>query len=871
MDNEVISSGIAPLDEAIQGLRLGDNVVWRVANLADYKYFAEPFARHSISEGRDCYYLRFAPHEPIVSSVPGVETIELNPKQGFDAFTGEVYDLAERLGEEVFYVFDNLSALVEEWATDELLANFFQVTCPFLYELRTIAYFALSRQQHPHSAVARLRDTPQVLLDVYRVKGQMYVHPIKVLGRYSPHMFVPHAVSPDGWTHVVQSGDAATVTAAARKAPLGGPITQTAPWERVYRKLLQFVEDGDEVPEQNPEIRELKSHLCRMVMGSHPGFDRLADRYFTLDDLLSVRNRLIGSGRVGGKAAGMLLARAILRSEAEEVALDYGPVLERHDSFYIGSDVFFTFLVRNQLFRDRLHISHRAEISPEEFEEIGRRFQSGTFPAEIVDQFRSMIDYYGQAPIIVRSSSLLEDSFGNAFAGKYHSEFLANQGSPEERLESLMAAIKRVYASALSPDALAYRKRRGLLRNTEQMAVLVQRVSGMPYRNWFFPALAGVAFSRNMYAWTDRIDPKQGVIRLVFGLGTRAVERVGGDYPRMIPVSAPFLRPETGLDIAVHSQHAVDVLDMTANREVTLPLTEVLRDLDYPGMHYFVSQRTDDDIQHPVSNRVEGPAERLVLTFENLLRRTDFVSTLGGLLARLDSAYGMAVDVEFTAHVRHDGSVRVNLLQCRPMTLPGAAERVTVPSDLPAERVVFRTNRMLAGGEVHGIRHIVYVHPAAYAALPQSEKRSVGRAVGKINERFGSRGKLLTMGPGRWGSSNLDLGVNVGYADISNAAVLVEIARSESGQVPEVSYGTHFFLDLVEAGVIYLPVYPDEPESRYNEAMLHGAPSVLSEELPELSSLNELLRVIDVPAATGGMYAHVVADPDSQQAVCYLE
>ena len=187
--------------------------------------------------------------------------------------------------------------------------------------------------------------------------------------------------------------------------------------------------------------------------------------------------------------------------------------------------------MKNDLFRLRLQLTRDSHLTHEEFEEVEERFLDGEFPPAIMEQFRDMLDYFGQAPIIVRSSSLLEDSFGNAFAGKYRSEFCANQGSPEERMEAFLRAVKLVYASAINPDALSYRRKRGLGESDEQMAILVQRVSGMPYQNYFFPCLAGVAFSRNLYAWSNRIDPEQGMIRLVFGLGTRAVDRVGGDYP----------------------------------------------------------------------------------------------------------------------------------------------------------------------------------------------------------------------------------------------------------------------------------------------------------------------------------------------------
>jgi len=127
----------------------------------------------------------------------------------------------------------------------------------------------------------------------------------------------------------------------------------------------------------------------------------------------------------------------------------------------------------------------------------------------------------------------------------------------------------------------------------------------------------------------------------------------------------------------------------------------------------------------------------------------------------------------------------------------------------------------------------------------------------------------MMMGPGRWGSGNLNLGVNASYSDISNTTVLVELAREEAGQIPEVSYGTHFFLDLVEAQIIYLPVYPGDSEAEFNREAFKGLPNVLTDLLPELEKFREIVSVFDPPATTGGLYARVVADPQTQRAVCY--
>lgn len=859
------------MDEVLQGLNLGDNVVWKLDDLEDYVCFAEPFANQAIKDGYRCVYMRFAPHKPILKEKEGLEIVRVDPRPGFDYFSGEVHRIIKEKGREVFYIFDNLSALVVEWATDELLANFFQVTCPFLFELDTVAYFALTRGQHSFKTVARIRDTTQVLLKVYRVKDKKYIHPLKVWNRYTTQMFLPHTISGEVWSPVSSSGQAAEVGAVASKKPLTLETCPIAPWESVYRKLIQYRELGEPLLEDSPEIISLKREFSKMMFGTHPEFDRMIDQFFTVDELLNIRDRVIGSGRIGGKAAGMLLARSIL-SEADG-KIDFSEVMEDHDSFYIGSDIFFTFLVNNDLFRLRLSLSGKSEFTHEEFKDVEQRFLEGRFQPEILEQFQNMLDYFGQAPIIVRSSSLLEDSFGNAFAGKYRSEFCANQGNPQERLEAFLRAVKLVYASALNPDALSYRKRRGLGESDEQMAILVQRVSGMHYKDLFFPALAGVALSRNLYVWTDRIDPRKGVIRLVCGLGTRAVDRVGGDYPRMIPVSHPKLRPEVGVKIARYSQHEMDLIDLKSNQFVTRPVNEVFEKSDYPHLHLLISTLKEGYIFDPVSGHIDAPGKGLILTFNNLISRTDFVNILGEMVAGLEKIYGHPVEIEFTACIGESKQVRVNLLQCRPMSIPGILSPVIFPVDVPKEKILFKSNRFITGGMVNKIRYIIYIDPRHYAAIETMErKKSLGRIVGKLNASLRSAdGKILMMGPGRWGSSNINLGVNVSYADINNAKVLVEIAREEAGHVPEVSYGTHFFLDLVEAEIIYLPVYPDDTKTEFNEVFFKDSPNVLKEVVPDAEGFENEVKLIDVCQRARGAFAKVVADPDTQRAICFLE
>jgi pyruvate,water dikinase len=394
----------------------------------------------------------------------------------------------------------------------------------------------------------------------------------------------------------------------------------------------------------------------------------------------------------------------------------------------------------------------------------------------------------------------------------------------------------------------------------------------MPYQQYFFPTLAGVAFSRNLYAWSDRIDIRQGIIRLVFGLGTRAVERVGSDYPRMIAISHPQLRPEVGVKVSKYSQHQMDLLNLQANEFETRFLSDVLGKDDYPHLHLFVSVMRDNYPYDPISGKVSGSADQWVLTFNNLVSRTDFVPLMGKLLARLEEAYRQPVDVEFTASVDAGDRIRINLLQCRPLFTPGSLVDVSVPTSLERQQILFRSHRMICGGLVERIRYILYIDPQRYNRLGPEAKKSLGRLVGQINRHPAIKAdKIIMMGPGRWGSGNIDLGVNVTYADIDNATVLVEVALEEAGHVPEVSYGTHFFQDLVEGQIIYLPVYPDDAATEFQREFFETAPNNLLKLFPHAGDYEPILRLIDVIKTTGGMSAQVVADQQRRQAVCFLD
>jgi hypothetical protein len=508
-----------------------------------------------------------------------------------------------------------------------------------------------------------------------------------------------------------------------------------------------------------------------------------------------------------------------------------------------------------------------------EYPRIRRAYLAGRFPRDITKKLEGLLAQIGQAPIIVRSSSLLEDNFGSAFAGKYESVFLPNQGSQEENLTALLDAIKQVYSSILSPDALFYRQIQGLDDYDERMAILIQKVQGQTQGKYFFPFIGGVGFSRNPFIWNKKLRPEDGFLRIVLGLGTRAVDRVARDYPRMIGLSHPQLRPVKGTaEIIKYAQRLIDAIDLQANTLESVPVSDVLSD-DFPGLQHVASIDEGDFVKPIFSLGTTIVPENLVLTFDGLLKNTDFVKIMKNILKKLERHYERPVDIEFTVELCPDypkPNFKIYLLQCRPLSNREWMADVTVPRDVPNQDQIFTSNRLVPQGVVDKIKYIVYVDPIEYSRIPSNTVRlELARIIGRLNKKLEGETFIL-MGPGRWGSSNIDLGVKVSYADIYNTRMLVEIAVSHNGDTPEVSYGTHFFQDLVESNIYPLSLYPDTPHAVFNHQFIDEAPNAISAVLPKDSPFADYVKVINIPEASGGRLLRVVMDAKAGRALGYL-
>ncbi len=641
---------------------------------------------------------------------------------------------------------------------------------------------------------------------------------------------------------------------------------ELAPIDLLLTKAQQYESMPEEFQAKvRHHLEEIIVVLTKTMISDQLAFVRVAKQWFTADDFRSIRSRRIGSGKIGGKAAGMLLAHKILRHAAPSIA-------ERTslpESYFIGADVFYDFLSLNKLEYNQKYKS--ADQIQAEYPKIREAYEAGRFPDEIADRLREILKEVGRQPIIVRSSSLLEDNFGTSFAGKYESIFCANQGTPKENLRALTTAIRRIYASVYSPDALFYRRHMGLLDYDERMAILLQTVQGQQYQDYLFPTLAGVAFSRSPILWSPRLRREDGFARLVLGLGTRAVNRVADDYPRLITLSHPLLRPETTRPaISRYSQHFIDMIDMQANEFVTRSVRETIG-RDYPALRWIASVDEDDTIMPILSLGPSVSPDRLIITFDNLLQRTDFASTLKEMLATLAKHYNFPIEMEFATSVTGSDvsrpEITFHLLQCRPQSsLREEAIRPVPPDLVPADRV-FISTKMVPYGHVNAIDYLIYVDPSQYSGLNDQRKQAVARVVGRLNQTLEGK-NFIMLGPGRWGSANIELGVPVTYADIYNSRALVELAFEQGGITPEPSYGTHFFQDLVEAQIYPLAVYPEQPGDYLNREFLDLAHNQLTTLLPQDAVYGQCIKLISIDAARAGFQLEI--SMNGERALAYL-
>ena len=831
-----VLSGIPEMDKNFDNIRLGDNVVWRVDDLDQFRLFMEPYVKHAIQDGRNLIYFRFATHEPLLEEQEGLKIIEVELNHRFENFTVEIHEHIRREGRDAFYVFDCLSELQTAWATDLMMGNFFQVTCPYLFILDTVAFFPLIRGKHSFQAIAKIRDTTQLFLDVYADSENVYVRPDKVWNRYSETMFLPHLYVPkSGEFKPILDGVLASrfyqVLGDNASSPDRGNMDS---WDRFFNMSEAMLENGMDITEQC-------SRICNIMMSRDLRMREMIKANFKPKDYFVIRKRMIGTGMIGGKACGMLLARKIIENRCPEIFKK----LEPHDSFYIGSDVFYTYIVENRFWDLKI----RQRTKEEYFsvaEEFADKLMSGKFSREMEEQFVKLLEYYGQDPIIVRSSSILEDGFGNAFAGKYESVFCSNSGDMDQRLEELENAVRTVYASTMSRSALDYRSRRGLGERDEQMALLVQRVSGSYYGEYYMPCVAGVGYSYSPYRFMDDLDPTAGMLRLVMGLGTSAVDRTEGSYPRLVNLDRP--KATTARDSVEKHQYSQRRLELM-NR-ASRKLEQVEPDVVEPFLPSFMKKLLfEHDFDTERMYREQGHSRDIeFVSCQGIVEKEDLMAEMHAILSTIQKEYDYPVDTEFTVNLSEDGDHVINLLQCRPLQVYQDSEEMELPEDVDREKILFECRGSSMGlSRYEKLDIIVTVDPVNYYNMPYRDKYKAAKAVGSVNWKMrGKNKKMLLMTPGRLGTSSPELGVPAVFSDISEYASICEVSDSRAGYNPELSYGSHFFQDLVEAGILYNAIFENEKTIVFNPELLKDCDNLLCDYDPKFEELKDIVRVYDV-------------------------
>ncbi|MBL7077549.1 MAG: pyruvate, phosphate dikinase [Kiritimatiellae bacterium] len=842
-----LSTGLPGLDDVVQGLREGDNVVWQVDGVEQYNPIAKAFVAESLRRGRRVVYFRFATHEPLIMDRAGVERFDLEPAEGFEAFVSTIHNEIVTGGRETVYVFDCLSDLAADWCSDRMLGNFYMLICPYVYDHGGAAYFALLRDHHSFHATDPVRQTTQILVDIYEHRERVYVHPQKVLYRHTSTMFALHAQQDDRFVPVATSAEIADVFSGKRWNRLDRDSWRRGYWSARFAEAEDLCEPLVAGSEAEDDVRALKSRLCRMLIARGGSMLALAERHLDLADLLAIRNRMIGTGRIGGKSAGLVLAQAVLRKASEE----WDDILETPDCFFIGADVFYTFLVQNGMWwikQQQKDPDHYLDGLP-----LARhQLLNGQFPAYIMQQFEDLLGYFGQAPFIVRSSSLLEDDFKSSFAGKGESVICTNRGTLEQRMEELVSSVRRVYASNMSAESLSYRAARGSLNTDEQMAILIQRLSGNTVEQYHFPHVAGVGLSYNPYVWDRRIDPEAGVLRLVFGLGTRAVDVHPDDYTRVVALNEPDMELcEVEEDGARQTQQHVDVLDLDSGHVQSMHFSDMVR-LDASLPLGFVASQ-DRRLSRLARERPGSNINPWVVDLGGLLHKTDFAARMSTLLKTLGQAYESPVDVEFAASISDDGTCCINLLQCRPFLTSAVGHSNADLAAFPSDQCLLQSSGPVIGeSREQPIDCLVYVVPEAYGKLAPKDRYAVARAIGSLmaTEQLQSK-RILLLGPGRWGTGSPSLGVPTGYADLQGAAAIGEIAAMHQGLTPDPSLGSHFFHELVEMKILYFALFPGKDGHRIDEGRLEEHDSMLAEILPTAKNWASVIKVLEPSGSAG--------------------
>ncbi len=637
--------------------------------------------------------------------------------------------------------------------------------------------------------------------------------------------------------------------------------------------LKKYIENAKTIEGFNAATdRWLKVELIRRFLTENHNLITTTQDHIRIESFCDLLASFVGSsseiGKIGGKGAGIFIAREIIEANKEKQPL-LGDI-KTPRTWYISAEEQDNLLSDNELVEFYEHKYKDIVEIRSTYPRIIQLFKNLRFPAHISNALSEILDFCTDKPLIIRSSSLLEDQLDASFSGKYKSLFIANSGTKSERKKQLIEGILEVYASMYNPDSIQYRKKRGLLDFSEKMGILIQEVVGRKVGPYYFPLYAGMAFSCNELRWSPRIRREDGLLRLVMGLGTRAVDRVGDDFPILISPGQPGLRVNhTPDEIKKYSPQMIDLIDLEKRQFASVPIRQLIKQYgnEITGILNVASIFKEDlvTIANPYTSNFSK--DEFVVTFEGLFKNTPLLAKMKTVLDVLQENLGHPVDIEFAS----DGE-NVYLLQCRPQSRNLDNAPVALPADIPHSDTIFTARKYVSNGKITGIKTVIFVDPAEYANLSKHEDYiRVSNAVSELNRTLPRRSFIL-MGPGRWGSrGDIKLGVPVTYSDINNTAMLIEVAAKESRHQPELSFGTHFFQDLVEENIKYLPLYPDDDDVVFKRAFFNNSRNSLPGILPDYADLAHVIKVIQVEEEFYGKNLFVLMNADLEKAMAFLD
>ncbi len=440
--------------------------------------------------------------------------------------------------------------------------------------------------------------------------------------------------------------------------------------------IRRFVHLAPEGVELSSSTREgMRVSLIRRFLTDQLDYIRIAKNYVEIRDFYELMKCVIfpvdGHGQLGGKSAGLFLARHILRKHS--VDNEHLQNIRYPKTWYISSDGLNSFLHYNNLEEVAEQKYKDVEQIRQEYPSIVQQFRKSQLTPDVVQGLSMALDDFGENPIIVRSSSLLEDRFGAAFSRKYRSFFLGNQGKKVDRLNALMEVIAEVYASTYSADSIEYRAEAGFIDYREEMGVIIQEIIGNRVGKYFLPTFAGGALSSNEYLWSSQLHQDDGLIRLVPGLSTRILENLSGDSPILIAPGKPDVRMRTTDDEVIRNAPIeMSVVNLETNSSETVNIRDFLSEngTQLPGVQELVSVVRKKRLQQLSMEDIDFERDETVVTFEGLFSRTSFVETVNEIMNVLREAMDTHVDIEFA----YDGK-NLFLLQFRPQSFASPAFR----------------------------------------------------------------------------------------------------------------------------------------------------------------------------------------------------